>query len=277
METTRMDLLVTLDEHYLPQLRVMLTSLRLSHRGVQCRVYLLHRSIPEERLAALESGLAGWGYQLVLIRVDEAVFQDAPVTDRYPQEMYYRLLAARFLPEELKRVLYLDPDILVINPVRALYDTDLEGDLMAAATHTGLLAGITDPVNRLRLENYEAEAYYNSGVLVMDLSAMRREVRPGDIFDYAREHADILLMPDQDVLNGLYGGQILGVDDSLWNYDARRFDRYLLLSQGERDMDWVMDHTAILHFCGKRKPWNHSYQGRFSALYKHYQRLVERR
>ena len=227
METTRMDLLVTLDEHYLPQLKVMLTSLRLSHPGVQCRVYLLHRSIPEERLAALESGLAGWGYQLVLIRVDEAVFQDAPVTDRYPQEMYYRLLAARFLPEELKRVLYLDPDILVINPVRALYDTDLEGDLMAAATHTGLLAGITDPVNRLRLENYEAEAYYNSGVLVMDLSAMRREVRPGDIFDYAREHADILLLPDQDVLNGLYGGQILGVDDSLWNYDARRFDRYL--------------------------------------------------
>lgn len=63
-------------------------------------------------------------------------------------------------------------------------------------------------------------------------------------------------------------GQILGVDDSLWNYDARRFDRYLLLSQGERDMDWVMDHTAILHFCGKRKPWNHSYQGRFSALYQ---------
>ncbi len=49
------------------------------------------------------------------------------------------------------------------------------------------------------------------GVLVMDLSAMRREVRPGDIFDYAREHADILLLPDQDVLNGLYGGQILGV------------------------------------------------------------------
>ena len=59
--------------------------------------------------------------------------------------------------------------------------------------------------------------------------------------------------------------------------ECRRFDRYLLLSQGERDMDWVMDHTAIPHFCGKRKPWNHSYQGRFSALYKHYQRLVERR
>ena len=118
---------------------------------------------------------------------------------------------------------------------------------MAAATHTGLLAGITDPVNRLRLENYEAEAYYNSGVLLMDLTAMRREVRPADIFDYAREHADILLLPDQDVLNGLYGGQILGVDDSLWNYDARRFDRYLLVSQGEKDMDCTSQVYWLWH------------------------------
>ena len=270
-------ILAALDEHYLPQLHVLLTSLRLNNPGEHMDLYLLQSAVSPEGLAGVERQCAAFGYGFFPVLVDDALFQGAPVSRQYPKEMYYRLLASRLLPDTLDRVLYLDPDILVINPVRALYDTDLEGDLMAAATHTGLLAGITDPVNRLRLENYEAEAYYNSGVLVMDLSAMRREVRPGDIFDYAREHADILLLPDQDVLNGLYGGQILGVDDSLWNYDARRFDRYLLLSQGERDMDWVMDHTAILHFCGKRKPWNHSYQGRFSALYKHYQRLVERR
>ena len=270
-------ILVSLDQNYLPQLQVLLTSLDQNNPGERFNLYLLHSGIPEGALAPVARQCLKLGCPFHPILVGEQLFAGAPTTRQYPKEMYYRLLAGRFLPRALKRVLYLDPDIRVINPVRALYDTDLEGDLMAAATHTGLLAGITDPVNRLRLENYEAEAYYNSGVLVMDLSAMRREVRPGDIFDYAREHADILLLPDQDVLNGLYGGQILGVDDSLWNYDARRFDRYLLLSQGERDMDWVMDHTAILHFCGKRKPWNHSYQGRFSALYKHYQRLVERR
>ena len=227
MDENWMELLVSLDQNYLPQLRVMLTSLTCNDPGVHCRVWLLHSGIPQPKLDKLAQGLEGLGHRLEPVLVDQSLFGSAPVTDRYPQEMYYRLLAAQLLPDTLDRVLYLDPDILVINPVRALYDTDLEGDLMAAATHTGLLAGITDPVNRLRLENYEAEAYYNSGVLVMDLSAMRREVRPGDIFDYAREHADILLLPDQDVLNGLYGGQILGVDDSLWNYDARRFDRYL--------------------------------------------------
>ena len=249
-----MNILVTLDRNYLPPLRVMLGSLLRNDPGETFEIYAIGDGLLPEDWTALEELCAGRGH-IHPLEVPADLFADAPVARYWTRAMYYRLLAAELLPRSL----------------------DLEGDLMAAATHTGLLAGITDPVNRLRLENYEAEAYYNSGVLVMDLSAMRREVRPGDIFDYAREHADILLLPDQDVLNGLYGGQILGVDDSLWNYDARRFDRYLLLSQGERDMDWVMDHTAILHFCGKRKPWNHSYQGRFSALYKHYQRLVERR
>ena len=147
----------------------------------------------------------------------------------------------------------------------------------AVAVAGGILLDLSLMNQVLELDEDNLTLTVEPGVLLMDLDAMRREVRPADIFDYAREHADILLLPDQDVLNGLYGGQILGVDDSLWNYDARRFDRYLLVSQGEKDMDWVMAHTAILHFCGKRKPWNHSYQGRFSALYKHYQRLVERR
>ena len=39
--------------------------------------------------------------------------------------MYYRLLAPHLLPGQVDRVLYLDPDILVINPIRPLWDTDL--------------------------------------------------------------------------------------------------------------------------------------------------------
>ena len=77
-----------------------------------------------------------------------------------------------------------------------------------------------------------------------------------DIFAYAREYEERLILPDQDILNGLYGTRILGVDDSVWNYDARRYDRYWLGSHGEKDMDWVMDHTVFLHFCGKNKPWS---------------------
>ena len=39
-------------------------------------------------------------------------------------------------------------------------------------------------------------------------------------------------------------------------------------------MDWVFTHTAVLHFCGKAKPWKPGYHRRFGPLYKHYMRLT---
>ena len=161
-----MNILVTLDRNYLPPLRVMLTSLLANDPGETFDVYLIGDGLTAEDLWSLEALLAPRG-RLRPVEVPEGLFDGAPVARYWTRAMYYRLLSAQVLPAELERVLYLDPDILVINPVRPLYGTDLAGDLMAAATHTGLLAGITDPVNRLRLENDEAEAYYNSGVLLM--------------------------------------------------------------------------------------------------------------
>ena len=50
---------------------------------------------------------------------------------------------------------------------------------------------------------------------------------------------------------------------------TRQYDAYRLLSAGEKDLDWVMQHTAILHFCGRLKPWKPGARGRFVALYKY--------
>ena len=87
-------------------------------------------------------------------------------------------------------------------------------------------------------------------------------------------HARELVLPDQDVLNALYGERTLELDDAVWNYDARNFNTYLLRSGGECGLDWVLGHTAILHFCGKTKPWQPGYLHRFGALYKHYIQLT---
>ena len=67
---------------------------------------------------------------------------------------------------------------------------------------------------------------------------------------------------------------MLPLDDVRWNYDARDYLGYQLLSGGRADLDWVMAHTAILHFCGKAKPWHPDYRYRFGVLYKHNQQLT---
>ncbi len=273
MELSPMNILVTLDEAYLPRLRVLLTSLYLTDPEQPVELYLLHRAIPEEALARLAEQLRPLHYRLHPVVVDEALFADAPVSKRYPQEMYYRLLAGQLLPQELNRVLYLDPDLLVINPVRPLWELDLHGKMFAAAAHTHKTE-LSNTVNNLRLGT--EHKYYNSGVLVIDLDKCRKKIQPEDVFQYAREHTSDLVLPDQDILNCLYGRETLEVDDYLWNYDARKFRDYYLRSGGESSVAWVMQYTAILHFCGKAKPWKPRYRHRFGVLYQHYMVLTER-
>ena len=266
-------LLAALDENYLPQLHVLLTSVHLNNPGERMDLYLLRSGLSEVRLTALEARCAAYGCRLHPVPVDDALFRGAPVTRQYPKEMYYRLLAGQLLPETLERVLYLDPDILVINPLRPLWETTLDGRLFAAAAHTGKTE-LANSVNRVRLGS-ESD-YYNSGVLLMDLAACRREVDPAMIFRYVAEHGRELLLPDQDLLNALYSQRILPLDDGIWNYDARNYNTYLLRSGGERNLSWVMEHTAILHFCGKAKLWRPGYVYHFGVLYQHYAQLTRR-
>lgn len=264
-------LLVTLDDSYVPPLQVLLTSLHAANPGERLTLYLMHSGLSAGPLTAVESLCGLYGIALRPVAVGSGLFENAPVTKQYPQEMYYRLLTPQLLPGDVRRVLYLDPDTLVINPLRPLWETDLGGCVYAAASHKGkteLVAGI----NQVRLGT--ESKYFNSGVLLIDLDAARREVVPEEIFAYVERHARGLVLPDQDVLNALYGERTLELDDAVWNYDARNFNTYLLRSGGECDLDWVLSHTAILHFCGRSKPWQPGYLHRFGPLYKHYIQLT---
>lgn len=264
-------LLFTLDANYLPQLHVLLTSIRLNNPGETFRIFLMHRGLTQSELLQAARRCDAYGWSFVPVRVEEALFAEAPTTAQYPQEMYYRMLAAQLLPPTLSRVIYLDPDTLVINPLRPLWETDLDGRLFAACAHTGKTE-IVSSVNRVRLN--VTHDYFNSGVLLMDLTACRREIRPEALFAFVREHASTLLLPDQDLLNSLYGSRVLPLEDVIWNYDARDYLGYQLVSGGRVDLDWIMAHTAILHFCGRAKPWRPDYRYRFGVLYKHYQQLT---
>lgn len=274
-EECPLNILLTLDRNYLSPMQVMLFSLLLNNPGETFDVYVISDDLTEDDLAPSAALCARFSSRLHLIPADDALFADAPVIRYYSKAMYYRLLAADLLPQTLDRVLYLDPDMLIIGSLRPLYDMPMDGMPYAAAIHRGLV-DLSTPVNRVRLSAYESKGYFNSGVLLMNLPAVRSAVSADDIFRYAQENRSLLILPDQDILNGLYGERILPVDEAVWNYDARKYREYLVASQGELNMRRVMQQTAILHFCGKNKPWEKGGHGRFVPLYRHYMSLAAR-
>lgn len=268
-----MNLLVTLDQNYILPLKVMLSSIFANHVHTAFNIYMIYSDIPPQQVEEISEWIRQNGSNLIPVEMDNDVFSDAPIIGHYTKAMYYRLLACEILPKNLDRILYLDPDILVINSLDSLYDTDITGYLFAAASHAALTQ-FTSRINRLRLNTYDMPEYYNSGVLLMNLTLQRSDMNAEDIFSYVQKNKSKLILPDQDILNGLYWDRIKPLDDSLYNFDARKSNIYYLLSSGLKDVDWIMDHTVILHFCGRQKPWNKGYVNKFTVLYKHYQKQL---
>ena len=117
--------------------------------------------------------MAKFSYKLFPIRARTELFSSARVTDRYPKEMYYRLLAGELLPQNLEKIIYIDPDILVINSLSALWEMDISGFLFAGASHTGK-TDMANNVNKIRLGT--DTDYYNSGFLLINLKRAREEI-----------------------------------------------------------------------------------------------------
>lgn len=266
-----MNILVTLDSNYIIPLKVMLTSLFINNRKNSFSIYLMHSRLKDCELEHLNSYIEKHGSKLIVVDVDDGYFEDAPTLLHYTKEMYYRLLAYKLLPNNIDRILYLDPDTLIINPIDELYNTELGDYLFAAAYHDVISF---KEINKIRLNQYKIEAYYNSGVLLMNLELQRQRIDANTIFDFVEKNRSKLIMPDQDILNALYSKQIKSLDEKLYNYDVRYYRYYKIVSGGKWDMDYVIKNTVILHFCGKKKPWKKDYNGRFHALYKHYEKLA---
>lgn len=100
------NILVTLDRNYLPVLRVMLHSLSQSDPEGEFTVYAVHNSLTEQDLQRLHTLFPR--VHPVSVKVPEGLLAGAPVSDRYPTEMYYRavcrpLPAAAARPHPLPR------------------------------------------------------------------------------------------------------------------------------------------------------------------------------
>lgn len=269
-ETKRMNILVTLDANYILPLRVLLYSMLRADPEAHYAVYVAHSSLTEADIARIREGIECSRLAVIPVVVPPELLADAPVLKRLTKASYYRLIAPSFLPSEVERILYLDPDIIVLRSLRSFYDTDLQGNYIAAAGHT---EGILRRFNMRRLGVRHNDDYVNSGVLLMDVTKLRALQNNEEIFAFVRKNARRLLLGDQDAVNAFYDGHILCVDTLRYNLDEKVYARHC--ARGTIDIDWVRDHTVILHYDGADKPWKLPYKGQLGAFFFRMQRELD--
>lgn len=262
MRTESINILVTLDKNYIPHLNVMLFSLLERNPDCHFDVYLLHAALSETDVLSTIRILGAQG-QLHLVCADSLELENAPTTSRYPKEIYYRIFAAQLLPESLDRILYLDPDLIVNGSIQSLYDLPMNDYFFAAASHTG---PFLRKVNGFRLDLEDDAPYINSGVMLMNLEQLRREQAPEEVFSFIETHHSSLILPDQDVISSLYGSKIHALDTYRYNMTERLYQRHAAFEK-DFDLEWVKEHSVIIHYCGRNKPWKENYIGQLDVFY----------
>ena len=207
------------DDAYVPCLAVALTSVfenRDPERDYAVRV--LHTGMSRELQERLVSRFAAPGFTLEFPNITPHVEEFARrlhTRDYYSCSTYYRLFIPRLYPR-LSKALYLDCDLVLREDVSRLYDQPLE-DALVGAVPDGVVGTVEvfQQYVRNRLDIADPGQYFNAGVLLMNLEAMRQ-------CDFQERFLELLgkvtfrVGQDQDYLNVLCKGRVryLGFD---WN------------------------------------------------------------
>lgn len=280
------------NDYYTPYLSTLLASI-LAHR-TQGRIYelmVLSRDFGERNKRVLEGQAAEAGASLRFVDVAEAMqpFEGKLRTwAHFKVETYYRLLLPQLLPTHHK-VLYLDADMVCRRDVSELFDTDVEGYLIAACKDpdtTGIYNGVPEELglgqpdkrgymdNVLKIKNpYE---YFQAGTILFNLDEWRARINVEEVFEFAQAQEWQLL--DQDVLNYWCQGSVRFVDMA-WN---------VMFDNGGFRISDIISHTTpelyaaymearkdpfIVHYAGPFKPWSDP-DCDYAEVFWHYARMT---
>ena len=260
-----MNIVITVDDNYIRPALIMLESLFEQNR-TPMHIYLLHSNVCAENLSKLARHVAALGGAFSDIRVDGALFEDAPVNKYFTKEMYYRLLIYRLLPDE-ERALYLDPDIIIRGEIDGLYNMDFEGKMMIAVPD--YLGDSYYPERKKNLGLGEEYRYINSGVILFNIPLMREQFDLNDMFAFLAREGSGYEFPDQDLINVYFKDRIQYAPRE-YNFTTEYvsvgdFLKYLFSPRYRRS-----ERVVIAHYMGKCKPWKPSYYYKYYGIYYSY-------
>lgn len=246
------------DAGYARYLAVALASI-FHHRSGEDRlvVYVLDGGIAEADKRILQEMARENEACIRFVPVPEEEFRDAPIqtldgaVSHISRAAYYRLLLASLLPGK-EKVIYLDCDLVCRGSLAPLYAEDMGEDW---------LRGVVDIDEDTHCRRLGLSRYVCSGVLLVNLRAWRENSVEERCLVFLRDHADQIVLHDQDVLN-VVCQEHLGYLDRTWNAQACSTRRGRLSGFNE------LGKTAnIVHFIGGRKPWHpgcsHPYRREF--------------
>ena len=256
-----MNILYALNENYMPHLAASACSLCENNKGVdQINFHIISLGIkPESQSKFIELcqryNRSVQFYELGDMRKRLKGDYD---THGFDISILTRLFVGSVLPESVDKILYLDCDTIVLDNLQDCWNTDLADNVLAA---------VPEPVitksRRGILNMDETDNYYNSGVLLFNLSLWREQNCEEKILKYFVQNSSRLIAGDQDAINACFKGQIVAL---LPKYNFASYNLYYpykLLKKLAGKSPYITEdqyndskkNPVIIHYLGEERPW----------------------
>ncbi len=260
------DLVISFNEKYRMPAEVMLRSFyeNLSSGDI-VHVWVLHLGLSDKVRAMFVVNVSDI-CKVQFINMTHAILKDLPVSGHISHESYLRVFAYLYLPEHVKRALYIDVDIIVNKSMRDFYFQPFDNALIVACED--FWASHNDETLYANLEMALAEPYFNAGVLLLDMEAMR--AIPGlqeQIVCYIEKKRDKLMYHDQDILNGFFRQNVKIITDT-------RYNCFVTAIATCRQSRKAARQAYIIHYVERKKPWNEDYVGFLQGIFWEYAALA---
>jgi lipopolysaccharide biosynthesis glycosyltransferase len=173
------------------------------------------------------------------------------------------MLIPEIIPHDIERVVYLDADVIVLKDLSLLWTIDMADHAVMAVEN------FSEPTLRAAMpqlrELFDPDApHFNAGVLLINVPRWREQMISRRAFEFLQIHGNKVEFADQDALNAVLAGS-WGKLDPIWNVQLLTLSFYghrqYSAIDCRRRQEALLHGAAILHYTGRRKPWNWLYAG----------------
>jgi lipopolysaccharide biosynthesis glycosyltransferase len=264
MSNSKLIIACATDKKYAVLVATMLKSVELNHcnNGNTAQVFIINNNIGSKRKLNIQKSVDKKKIEITFIEVPKSLKSKLNIIPNSTHlTAYYRLFLPYILPEEIKKILYLDCDIIVLKDLTELWKTTLNTNEIVAAvqdkqayTVDSNWGGAID--NWKELGFLAGDKYFNSGVLLIDLKKWMEEDITNKVIKITVKNYKYVKWLDQYGLNVALEGK--------WKELKHKFNSYPLCS---------VDHS-ILHFVST-KPHLPDYKGTKQEVFFKYLDLTK--
>ncbi len=244
----KLNVVFTSDENYMSYFGVACASLIENNKDILGDIFLIHNMQDDEILNKYVNFFKEkYGVDLQTLYFDGKNFEEYKISDYYSIVVYFRLLLAEILPKDIKKVLYLDSDMVIDGSLKELLELDFSEDTYLYAVDE-VNAGTKNACELLKTQGFEIEKYFNAGMTYISLEKIKQKDKTKTLLQNAIKYNKQVRFQDQDILNITFRH-----DKQEWKTLDYTYNTYGIQNLYKKQTNFT--YPKIIHYTSYSKPW----------------------